>query len=131
MQQRRIGDLPVSAIGVGAMPLSTKEDRPSHDDAVAVVHAALDTGVTLIDTADAYSRDPAEFGHDELLVADALRAHGSGHRRPGLDQGRAHPARHRLGAGRIARPPATGLRGVTAPAHLELSPAHVARLDAA
>ena len=29
------------------------------------MHAALDAGVTLIDTADAYARDEAEFGHNE------------------------------------------------------------------
>ncbi|MBB3081946.1 aldo/keto reductase [Geodermatophilus sabuli] len=76
MQQRRIGDVTVSAIGLGAMPLSSKEDRPSHDDAVATVHAALDAGVTLIDTADAYAHDEAEFGHNESLVAAALRSYG-------------------------------------------------------
>lgn len=95
MQQRRIGDLTVSAIGLGAMPLSTKGDRPSREEAVGVVHAALDAGVTLIDTADAYSRDEAEFGHNESLVAEALRSYGSapdvlvatkgGHTRRGTD----------------------------------------------
>ena len=69
MQQRRIGDLTVSAIGLGAMPLSTKQPRPSPTDAEATVHAALDAGVTLIDTADAYAYDEAEFGHNEELVA--------------------------------------------------------------
>jgi aryl-alcohol dehydrogenase-like predicted oxidoreductase len=67
-----------SAIGLGAMPLSTKPDRPSPADAEAVVHAALDAGVTLIDTADAYARDEAEFGHNEQLVAAALRSYGPG-----------------------------------------------------
>jgi aryl-alcohol dehydrogenase-like predicted oxidoreductase len=76
VQQRRIGNRTVSAIGLGAMPLSTKEDRPSRSEAEAVVHAALDAGVTLIDTADAYALDEAEFGHNELLVADALRSYG-------------------------------------------------------
>ncbi|WP_369130719.1 aldo/keto reductase, partial [Modestobacter roseus] len=95
MQQRRIGDRTVSAIGLGAMPLSTKDDRPSPADAEAVVHAALDAGVTLIDTADAYARDEAEFGHNEELVARALRSAGSpddvlvatkgGHTRRGAD----------------------------------------------
>jgi aryl-alcohol dehydrogenase-like predicted oxidoreductase len=60
------------------MPLSTKTDRPSHEEAVATVHAALDAGVTLIDTADAYARDEAEFGHNESLVADALASYGAG-----------------------------------------------------
>ena len=76
MQQRRLGDLTVSAIGLGAMPLSTKQPRPSPADAEATVHAALDAGVTLIDTADAYSYDEAEFGHNETLVANALRSYG-------------------------------------------------------
>ena len=78
MQQRRIGDVTVSAIGLGAMPLSTKTDRPSREDAVATVHAALDAGVTLVDTADAYARDEAEFGHNESLVAEALASYGPG-----------------------------------------------------
>ena len=78
MQQRRIGDQAVSAIGLGAMPLSTKDPRPSREEAIAVVHAALDAGVTLVDTADAYSRDEAEFGHNEELVAEALASYGSG-----------------------------------------------------
>jgi aryl-alcohol dehydrogenase-like predicted oxidoreductase len=68
----------VGAIGLGAMPLSTKEDRPPREDAVATVLAALDAGVTLIDTADAYAWDEAEFGHNEALVAEALDAFGSG-----------------------------------------------------
>ncbi len=78
MQQRRIGDLTVSAIGLGAMPLSSKEDRPSREDAFATVRAALDAGVTLIDTADAYAWDESEFGHNESLVAEALTAYGPG-----------------------------------------------------
>ncbi len=80
MQQRRIGDVSVGAIGLGAMPLSSKTDRPSREDAIATVHAALDAGVTLVDTADAYAHDEAEFGHNESLVAEALAAYGSGAR---------------------------------------------------
>jgi aryl-alcohol dehydrogenase-like predicted oxidoreductase len=76
MQQRTIGSTTVSAIGLGAMPLSTKEHRPSPAEAEAVVHAALDAGVTLVDTADAYAADEAEFGHNEELVAQALASYG-------------------------------------------------------
>jgi aryl-alcohol dehydrogenase-like predicted oxidoreductase len=81
VQQRTIGNdtvgrVTVGAIGLGAMPLSTKPDRPSPALAEATVHAALDAGVTLIDTADAYARDEAEFGHNEELVAYALRSYG-------------------------------------------------------
>jgi aryl-alcohol dehydrogenase-like predicted oxidoreductase len=93
MQQRRIGDLQVSAIGLGAMPLSI-EGRPDEARAIATVHAALEAGITLIDTADAYHLTAADVGHNELLVAKALRLAGSaaddvlvatkgGHRRPG------------------------------------------------
>jgi aryl-alcohol dehydrogenase-like predicted oxidoreductase len=99
VQQRSIGNdtvgrVSVGAIGLGAMPLSTKEPRPSPADAETVVHAALDAGVTLIDTADAYSYDEAEFGHNEELVANALRSYGradvlvatkGGHTRSGRD----------------------------------------------
>jgi aryl-alcohol dehydrogenase-like predicted oxidoreductase len=76
MQQRTIGSTTVSAIGLGAMPLSTRERRPSQAEAEAVVHAALDAGVTLVDTADAYAADEAEFGHNEELVARALASYG-------------------------------------------------------
>lgn len=96
VQQRRIGDMTVGAIGLGAMPLSTRTDRPAPEDAVAVVHAALDAGVTLVDTADAYARDESEFGHNEEVVARALRSYGGdtsavlvatkgGHTRRGTD----------------------------------------------
>ena len=77
------------------MPLSTKEPRPSPAEAEAVVHAALDAGVTLIDTADAYARDESEFGHNEELVADGAALLRRDGRRPGGDQGRAHPPRAR------------------------------------
>ncbi|MER5601291.1 aldo/keto reductase [Streptomyces sp. NPDC002265] len=75
MLRRRIGDLPVSAIGLGAMPLSI-EGRPDERRALATVHAALDAGVTLLDTADSYTLPDAEPGHNELLVARALAAYG-------------------------------------------------------
>ncbi len=71
MLTRTLGPFTVSAIGLGEMPLSVG-DRPSEADAVAVVHAALDAGVTLIDTADAYAPDAASFGHGEDIVAKAL-----------------------------------------------------------
>jgi aryl-alcohol dehydrogenase-like predicted oxidoreductase len=76
MHLRRIGNRTVSAVGLGAMPLSTKDPRPSAEEAQAVVHAALDAGVTLVDTADAYARDEAEFGHNESVVAAALASYG-------------------------------------------------------
>ena len=64
---------------MGCMPLSLpRERRPARQDALRTVHAALDAGVTLLDTADAYCAGPDELGHNEELVAEALRTHGGG-----------------------------------------------------
>ncbi len=71
MQQRQLGDRTVGAIGLGGMPLSI-EGRPDEAQAVRTVHAALDAGVTLLDTADAYCLGPDEIGHNERLLARAL-----------------------------------------------------------
>ena len=73
MPTRRIGRTDVGAIGLGAMLLSLA-GRPGEAQAIRTVHAALDAGVTLIDTADAYCRDESDFGHGERLVAKALAA---------------------------------------------------------
>ncbi|MGC0414416.1 aryl-alcohol dehydrogenase-like predicted oxidoreductase [Streptomyces sp. SAI-195] len=77
MQQRTLGDRTVSAIGLGGMPMSI-EGRPDAERSIATVHAALDVGVTLIDTADSYHRDANEVGHNEELIARALREYGTG-----------------------------------------------------
>jgi aryl-alcohol dehydrogenase-like predicted oxidoreductase len=54
------------------MPLSTA-GRPDAAESVRVLHAALDAGMTLIDTADVYCLDDSDIGHNERLVARALR----------------------------------------------------------
>lgn len=77
MQTRRIGDVEVSAIGLGGMPMSI-EGRPDEERSLATIHAALDAGVTLIDTADAYHLKAGEVGHNELLIAKALASHERG-----------------------------------------------------
>src|SRR5262245_42632549 len=60
-------------IGLGCMRLSTVEPRdPAR--AIEVIHTALNAGVTLLDTADAYCLDDADTGHNERLVAQALKA---------------------------------------------------------
>ncbi len=93
MQTRTIGDVRVGAIGLGGMPMSI-EGRPDEARSVAAVHAALDAGVTLFDTADAYHRDAHEVGHNESLIARAVASYGGdtsdvliatkgGHLRPG------------------------------------------------
>lgn len=76
MQQRTIGNVPVSAVGLGGMPMSI-EGRPDEKQAIATIHAALDAGVTLIDTADAYHLPGQnEVGHNEELIAKAVRSYG-------------------------------------------------------
>jgi aryl-alcohol dehydrogenase-like predicted oxidoreductase len=78
MQQRRLGTREVSAIGLGAMPMSVREHNDD-ERSVATIRRAVELGVTLIDTADAYSPDEATFGHNELVVARALREIGADH----------------------------------------------------
>jgi aryl-alcohol dehydrogenase-like predicted oxidoreductase len=91
--QRKIGDVQVSAIGLGGMPMSI-EGRPDRPRSIATIHAALAAGVTLIDTADAYHLHADEVGHNESLIAEALGSYGGdtsgvlvatkgGHLRPG------------------------------------------------
>ncbi|GAA2710157.1 aldo/keto reductase [Actinoplanes palleronii] len=71
MQTRMLGNTgpAVSALGLGAMGMSNgaygDADRA---ESIATVHAALDAGVTLIDTGDHYAT-----GHNEMLLAEALR----------------------------------------------------------
>ena len=93
MQLRQIGETKVGAVGLGAMPMSI-EGRPDEARSIATIHAALDAGMTLIDTADAYHIGDDEVGHNESLIARALAAYGGdtsavlvatkgGHLRPG------------------------------------------------
>jgi aryl-alcohol dehydrogenase-like predicted oxidoreductase len=93
MQQRSIGDVRVTAIGLGSMPMSI-EGRPERKRSIATIHAALESGVTFIDTADAYHLHAGEVGHSETLIAEALASYGGdtsdvliatkgGHLRPG------------------------------------------------
>ena len=72
-ERRRVGDRGVAPIGLGAMPLSL-DGRPDRSQALATIACALESGVTLIDTADAYSLGGDDTGHNERLVAEALRS---------------------------------------------------------
>lgn len=85
METRKLGDVEVSAIGLGAMQLSrigADGTLPDRDRAFATVYEALDRGVTFIDVADCYAPDnhPKDngLGHNEELVADALRNRSGG-----------------------------------------------------
>jgi aryl-alcohol dehydrogenase-like predicted oxidoreductase len=60
----------VSALGLGCMGMTPGVYGAADDaESVATIHAALDAGVTLLDTGDFYS-----MGLNELLIRDALRA---------------------------------------------------------
>ncbi len=93
MRTRHIGDQQVSEIGLGGMPMSI-EGRPDEARSIATIHAALDAGITFIDTADAYHLYANDIGHNESLIAKALAGYGGdtthvviatkgGHLRPG------------------------------------------------
>ncbi|WP_369214329.1 aldo/keto reductase [Streptomyces flavofungini] len=70
MHQRTLGATgpAVSALGLGAMGMSGAYGEADRAESLATVRAALDAGVTLIDTGDFYAT-----GHNELLLAEALR----------------------------------------------------------
>ena len=75
MRQRELGPgaPAVSVVGYGGMHLSI-DGRPPEAQSIRVLHAALDAGVTLIDTADVYCLDQHDIGHNERLIAAALAA---------------------------------------------------------
>lgn len=61
----------ISPIGFGGMPLSI-QGRPPEDVGRQVLHAAIDAGMTLIDTADVYCLDDNDIGHNERLIASVV-----------------------------------------------------------
>jgi aryl-alcohol dehydrogenase-like predicted oxidoreductase len=70
MQQRKLGKTgpAVSPLGLGAMGMSGIYGPADRAESIATIHAALDAGITLIDTGDFYG-----MGHNEMLIAEALR----------------------------------------------------------
>jgi len=67
MREVALGDLTVSAQGLGCMGMSEFYGHPDWDESIATIHRALDLGVTFIDTADIYGA-----GHNEVLVGRAI-----------------------------------------------------------
>lgn len=67
---RRLGASgpPVTAVGLGLMGMSDLYGPADDAESIATIHAALDAGVTLLDTGDFYG-----MGHNEMLLRDALR----------------------------------------------------------
>jgi aryl-alcohol dehydrogenase-like predicted oxidoreductase len=77
LKTRALGPYNVSAVGLGCMHLSFPSDRnPGLTDdlerGIAVIHAALDAGVTLLDTADIYAPSWNTMGHNERIVSQGF-----------------------------------------------------------
>jgi aryl-alcohol dehydrogenase-like predicted oxidoreductase len=69
MHTKNFGSLgTTSAIGLGLMGMSDMYGPSDRAESIATIHAALDAGITLLDTGDFYG-----MGHNELLLAEALR----------------------------------------------------------
>ncbi len=69
MRQRTLGAAgPVSAIGLGCMGMSGMYGPADRSESIATIHAALEAGVTLLDTGDFYG-----MGHNEMLIGEALK----------------------------------------------------------
>ncbi|SAK70199.1 aldo/keto reductase [Caballeronia fortuita] len=71
MEQRRLGRTgpQTAAIGLGCMGMSGMYGPSDRAESIATIHAALEAGVTLLDTGDFYG-----MGHNEMLIGEALRS---------------------------------------------------------
>jgi aryl-alcohol dehydrogenase-like predicted oxidoreductase len=70
MRTTNLGDLTVSAEGLGCMGMSQSYGPTDWDESIATIGRALDLGVTFIDTADIYGA-----GHNEVLVGRGIAGH--------------------------------------------------------
>src|ERR1044071_6949395 len=70
MEQRQLGARGpmVSALGLGAMGMSGMYGPADRKESIATIHAAIEAGITLIDTGDFYG-----MGHNEMLIGEALK----------------------------------------------------------
>jgi len=68
MQMRKLGSVEVSAVGLGCMGMSGSYGPADEDESIATIHAAMEAGITLLNTGDFYGA-----GHNEMLVGRALQ----------------------------------------------------------
>jgi aryl-alcohol dehydrogenase-like predicted oxidoreductase len=71
MKHRQLGTAGprVSALGLGCMGMSGAYGPVERSESIAIIHAALDAGITLLDTGDFYG-----MGHNEMLIGEALKS---------------------------------------------------------
>lgn len=67
MRKRQLGELEVSAIGLGCMSMSQAYGKPDRSESERALHRALDVGFTFLDTASIYG-----LGHNEALIGKVL-----------------------------------------------------------
>ncbi|MET4386920.1 aryl-alcohol dehydrogenase-like predicted oxidoreductase [Bradyrhizobium sp. F1.4.3] len=70
MEQRKLGSTgpTVPSLGLGCMAMSDAYGPSDRGESIATIHAALDAGITLLDTGDFYN-----MGHNEMLIREALK----------------------------------------------------------
>jgi aryl-alcohol dehydrogenase-like predicted oxidoreductase len=69
LQKRKLGELEVSAIGLGCMSMSQAYGKPNREESERVLQRALDVGYTFLDTASIYG-----LGHNETLIGEVLKS---------------------------------------------------------
>ena len=81
MKQHKLGNREVSAVGIGLMNVSwiwsngaALDPVRRQESAIPAIHAGLDAGITLLDTADIYAPTWDAFGHNEIFAAEALKS---------------------------------------------------------
>src|ERR1700760_2053554 len=68
MNTRKLGTYESSEIALGAMGMSGMYGPADREESIQTIHAALDQGITLIDTGDFYG-----MGHNEMLIGEAIK----------------------------------------------------------
>ena len=101
MNHRRLGATgpEVSAIGLGCMGMSDFYGPADRGESIATIHAALDAGITLLDTGDFYG-----MGHNEMLIGEALKGASATSVVHQRQVRRAARSRRQLGSAIDARP---------------------------